>query len=146
MNPFSHFSYNGCCLFIACHWERNDQEAIDCLLAHCRRRICLLASNAFFFLYMRIGCCLHAKSPRGLWGNMLECSPTLNRAANLQNHTASKILNDTESVSSLVHMKKSSLFFILNFWIWWRFCCQFLANATLKLPCLSTNATRYIQS
>jgi hypothetical protein len=44
---------------------------------------------------------------------MLECLPTLNPAANLQEHkkhTASKILNDTKSVSILMQMKKSSLF------------------------------------
>jgi hypothetical protein len=41
---------------------------------------------------------------------------------------------------------KIKSFLILDVWIWSRFCCQFLANATLKLPCLSTNATRYFRS
>jgi hypothetical protein len=37
-------------------------------------------------------------------------------------------------------------FFIVFVWIWSCFCCQFLVNATLKLPCQSTNATSCFQS
>jgi hypothetical protein len=40
---------------------------------------------------------------------------------------------------------KINFFLIVKIWIW-SSCCQFHSNATLKLPCLSTNATRCFRS
>jgi hypothetical protein len=60
MNPF-HASWI-LVFFIDCHWERNDQEAIDCLLAHLLPGICLVESTycnlaSFWVSLKHHGCC-----------------------------------------------------------------------------------------